>query len=308
MKKLLASCIFFVCANIFAAEPLTIITATVPGSLADTAIRYLAPDIEKELQRSVVVINMPGADGLIAMQKFSSMPADGNTLLAGGSSISFATVANRDYKPQDHFKPLMGLVESYFLLVVSSNSKVTDIKSLIAAGKQKGLMGGSSSIASTLSLAILQEQFGVEVTAVEYKQYNQMIIDVADGDRTDFAIVSAGNMAMRGFMSSGKLRPIAVLGPLRSAYYKDVKTLVEQGYKSVEAFGWSGLHIHNRVPENTKNKLFVGITAAMKSEHGANFEKQPGEPRLVFATEEEITSLQKREAMVYKAKASQIIR
>jgi len=307
MKKLVAA--FFVFASTFSfAEPLTVITATVPGSLADTAIRYLAPAIEKELQRSVVVMNMPGADGLIAMQKFSSLPADGNTLLAGGSSISFATVADRDYKPQDHFKPLMGLVESDFLLVVSGNSKVTDVKSLIAAGKQKGLMGGSSSLASTLSLTVLQEQLGVEVTAVEYKQYNQMVIDVADGDRTDFAIVSAGNMAVRGFVSSGKLRPIAVLGPQRSNYYKDVKTLVEQGYKSVEAFGWSGLHIHNRVPDGIRNKLFAGITAAMKSEHGSNFEKQPGEPRLVFATETEIAALQKREAAVYKAKASQIVR
>jgi tripartite-type tricarboxylate transporter receptor subunit TctC len=307
MKKLITAFFVFVSAVCFA-EPLTVITATVPGSLADMAIRYLAPDIEKELQRSVVVMNMPGADGLIAMQKFSSLPADGNTLLAGGSSISFATVADRDYKPQDSFKPLMGLVESDFLLVVSGNSKVTDVKSLIAAGKQKGLMGGSSSIASTLSLAILQEQLGVEVTTVEYKQYPQMVIDVADGDRTDFAIVSAGNMTMRGFVSSGKLRPIAVLGPQRSNYYKDVKTLVEQGYKSVEAFGWSGLHIHNRVPDGIRNKLLAGITAAMKSEHGSSFEKQPGEPRLVFATEAEITALQKREAAVYKAKASQIVR
>jgi len=308
MKKLLASCLLFVCANIFAAEPLTIITATVPGSLADTALRYLAPDIEKELQRSVVVMNMPGADGLIAMQKFSSMPADGNTLLAGGSSISFATVADRDYKPQDHFKPLMGLVESDFLLVVSGKSKVTDIKSLIAAGKQKGLMGGSSSIASTLSLTILQEQLGVEVTAVEYKQYPQMVIDVADGDRTDFAIVSAGNMTVRGFISSGKLRPIAVVGPQRNSYYNDVKTLIEQGYKSVEAFGWSGLHIHNGVPDNIRNRLFAGITAAMKSEHGSNFEKQPGEPLLVFATGSEIAALQKRESAVYKANVSKIVR
>jgi len=307
MKKFIIALLIFV-STLSLAEPLTVITATVPGSLADMALRYLAPDIEKELQRSVVVMNMPGADGLIAMQKFSSMPADGNTLLAGGSSISFATVADRDYKPQDHFKPLMGLVESDFLLVVSSNSKVTDVKSLIAAGKQKGLMGGSSSIASTLSLAILQEQLGVEVTTVEYKQYPQMVIDVADGDRTDFAIVSAGNMTVRGFVSSGKLRPIAVLGPQRSNYYKDVKTLVEQGYKSVEAFGWSGLHIHNRVPDGIRNKLLAGITAAMKSEHGSSFEKQPGEPRLVFATEAEITALQKREAAVYKAKAAGIVR
>lgn len=307
MKKFIITLLIFV-STLSLAEPLTVITATVPGSLADMALRYLAPDIEKELQRSVVVINMPGADGLIAMQKFSSLPADGNTLLAGGSSISFATVADRDYKPQDSFKPLMGLVESDFLLVVSGNSKVTDVKSLIVAGKQKGLMGGSSSIASTLSLAILQEQLGVEVTTIEYKQYPQMVIDVADGDRTDFAIVSAGNMTVRGFVSSGKLRPIAVLGPQRSNYYKDVKTLVEQGYKSVEAFGWSGLHIHNRVPDGIRNKLLAGITAAMKSEHGSSFEKQPGEPRLVFASEAEITALQKREAAVYKAKASQIVR
>jgi tripartite-type tricarboxylate transporter receptor subunit TctC len=310
MKKLITAFFVFVSAVCFAElPPLTIITTNAVGSQIDTVVRYLAPAIEKELQRSVVVMNMPGADGLIAMQKFSSMPADGNTLLGGGASISFATVADRDYKPQDHFKPLMGLVQSEYLLLVPRNSKITNIKSLITVAKEKGgIMGGSSGAASTLSFALIQEQLGINITPVEYKQNAQIALDLAAGDRTDIAIAGAGNAAIRSFVSSGELRPIAVIGHSPSTYFKDVKTITQQGYKSVEDFGWSGLFVQNGVPESVKNKLFAGITAAMKSAHGANFEKLLGEPRLFFATGAEITELQKREAIVYKEKAPQIVR
>jgi tripartite-type tricarboxylate transporter receptor subunit TctC len=303
MKKLVASFFVFVSAVCFAElPPLTIITTTSAGGLADTALRHLTPAIEQELQRKVLIQNMPGADGHIAMQKFSSMPADGNTLLAGGSSISFAIAVPRGYKPQEHFKPLMGLSKSDFILVVASSSKITDAKSLAAAGKEKGLMGGSSGLTSTINFAELQEQFGVKITPVEYKQHAQIPIDLVAGGLTDVIISATGNTAIRSFIASGKLRPIAVIGHAPNNYFKDVKTLTQQGYKSIEDFGWSGLFIQNGVPESVKNKLFVGITAAMKSEHGANFSKLQGEPQLFFAGEAEVTALQKREAAIYAEK------
>lgn len=299
MKKLVAT-LLFLCTSAFA-DPLTIITTNAPGSLVDTAIRYFAPAIEAELKREVVVQNMPGADGLIAMQKFSSMPADGNTLLAGGTSISFSMVMPRDYKPQDHFQPLMGVVQTESLLLAPGNSKISDIKSLIAVGKEKGvLMGGSSGIASTINFAMMEEQFGTKITSVEYKQSAQIPIDLVAGDRTDFAIAGAGNMAVRSFIASGKLRPIAILGHDPSPYFKDVPTLTQQGYKSMEDFAWAGLFIHNGVPADVKKKLFDGITAAMKSERGAGFEKLQGEPRRFFADGAVILALQKREADLYQ--------
>lgn len=304
MKKLLVTLFAFICVAA-SAQPLTIITTNAPGSLVDTAVRYFAPLIEAELKREVVVQNMPGADGLIAMQKFSSLPADGNTLLAGGTSISFSTVIPREYKPQDHFQPLMGIVQTESLLLAPGNSTITDVKSLIAAGKQKGvLMGGSSGIASTINYAMMEEQFGVKITSVEYKQSAQIPIDLVAGDRTDFAIAGAGNMAVRSFIASGKLRPIAILGHTPSPFFKDVPTLTQQGYKSMEDFAWAGLFVHNGVPADVKKKLFDGITAAMKTEKGAGFEKLQGEPRRFFADGTTIAALQKREADLYKEKAA----
>jgi len=303
MKKLVTAFFVFISAVCFAElPPLTIITTTPAGGLADTALRYLTPAIEQELQRKVLIQNMPGADGHIAMQKFSSMPADGNTLLAGGSSISFAAVAPRGYKPQEHFKPLMGLSKSDYILVVAGNSRITDVKSLIAAGKEKGLMGGTSALTSVINFAELQEQFGIKITPVEYKQQTQVAIDLAAGGLTDVIIAGAGNMSIRNFIATEKLRPIAVIGHSPNNYFKSVKTLSQQGYKSIEDFGWSGLFIQNGVPESVKNKLFAGITAAMKSEHGANFSKLQGEPQLFFAGEAEVTALQKREAAIYVEK------
>lgn len=309
MKKFIAAFFIFTSTFSFAElPPLTIITTTSVGGLADTALRYLTPAIEQELQRKVLIQNIPGADGLIAMQKFSAMPADGNTLLAGGAGISFFTVMPHEYKPQDHFKPLMGLSQSDYLLVVSGNSKITDLKSLIAVGKEKELtggrelMGGSTGVATSISFAILQEQIKVKITPVEYKQGVQIPLDLVAGDLTDVAIVGGGNMAVRSFVASGKLRALAVLGPTQNNYFKDVKTMNQLGYKSVEAFDWSGLHIHKGVPESVKNKLFTGITAAMKSEHGAGFAKLQGEPRLFFANEADILAIQKREASLYTEK------
>jgi tripartite-type tricarboxylate transporter receptor subunit TctC len=138
---------------------------------------------------------------------------------------------------------------------------------------------------------MMQEQFGVKITSVEYKQSAQIPIDLVAGDRTDIAIAGAGNMAVRSFIESGKLRPIAILGHEPSPYFKGVKTLTEQGFKSMEDFAWAGLFVHNAVPDATKKALFDGITAAMKTERGAGFEKMQGEPRRFFADGAAIANL-----------------
>ena len=54
----------------------------------DVLSRLLAPIVAESLGQSVVVENVPGATGTVAMQAVASAPADGYTMMFTGSSYA----------------------------------------------------------------------------------------------------------------------------------------------------------------------------------------------------------------------------
>ncbi|WP_419204995.1 Bug family tripartite tricarboxylate transporter substrate binding protein [Bordetella trematum] len=72
-----------------AEDPAIRIVVSLPaGGGVDVMARYLAQQLGKELQRSVVVENRPGGSGTIAARAVMNAPEGQTTLLAGGTRKS----------------------------------------------------------------------------------------------------------------------------------------------------------------------------------------------------------------------------
>ena len=92
--------------------------------------------VSESLGQSVVVENLPGATGTVAMASVASAPADGYTLMFTGSS--FATVAllmrNLPFS-MDAFTPLSRLTIGPTILTVPSQLGVKSVAEFVAAGR-----------------------------------------------------------------------------------------------------------------------------------------------------------------------------
>jgi tripartite-type tricarboxylate transporter receptor subunit TctC len=54
-----------------------------PGGPADVLARAMQPSMAKVLGQPVIIENLPGAGGALAVQRLLSKPADGYTLIMG---------------------------------------------------------------------------------------------------------------------------------------------------------------------------------------------------------------------------------
>lgn len=202
MRKLIA--LFFSTVAIVAtAQPLTFITLTGAGSLSDTAIRRAAPAIEKHTGRQVVVVNMPGANGLVGVRHFLAQPADGKTLLVGNSAIGYLLETKQI---EAELVPLAGLAQTEMAVYTH-----TGIPSFLALLAQPDLKAGSTSPMTELSIRLFDGTHKAKTTVVGYKQFGQAVIDLAAG-RIEYLIAPAGVSAIEGMVAAGKIHKVASLG------------------------------------------------------------------------------------------------
>jgi tripartite-type tricarboxylate transporter receptor subunit TctC len=184
------------------AQPLTFVTLTGAGSLSDTAIRQAAPEIEKQTGRPVVVVNMPGANGLIGIRYFLSQPSD-QTVLVGNSSIGYLKAVGQF---DDPLIPLTGLTKTDLAVYTSG-------KSLFAVAYQGSTFrAASTSPMTNISICMFDNQHRTATTIVPYKQFGQALIDTVES-RVDYVVAPSGASALKGMVNAGKLHMAHLLGP-----------------------------------------------------------------------------------------------
>src|SRR6266516_1313692 len=73
----------------FPSRPVTVVVPFAPGGVTDIMTRSLSQELQTITGQPLVVMNKPGATGIIAAQFVKAAPADGHTTLVGtGSQMS----------------------------------------------------------------------------------------------------------------------------------------------------------------------------------------------------------------------------
>ena len=75
----------------YPSHPIKIIVPYAPGGATDIAARILGDEIQKITGQGVVVLNKPGAFGLLAIEEMVKSPPDGYTLMLGNVSTNAIT-------------------------------------------------------------------------------------------------------------------------------------------------------------------------------------------------------------------------
>lgn len=190
------------------ANPVSIVTTSGPGSLSDQVARHIQPLLSKELGVEVVVVNAPGANGLVGLRAFHQLA--GNHLLIGSFSVPYVakTTPQKDFDPLVDFAPVMGLTHTPLNITVPANSPAKDMASLAKLSKEKGgLKGGTSHPSTNISMALIDKAFGATTEPINYKQTAQLYTELAAG-LLDYT-VGGGNQASVALVQSGHLRNIA---------------------------------------------------------------------------------------------------
>ncbi|WP_236903669.1 Bug family tripartite tricarboxylate transporter substrate binding protein [Cupriavidus malaysiensis] len=248
----------------FPSQPIQIVVGFTPGGSADTTARIVGDGISRELGQPVVIVNKPGAGTNIAAQFVAKAPADGYTLLFGGTSLVYSPgllYPSMKANLAKDFTPVGGVVKVPLLLIVKQDSPVRDVKQLMAAARSKpGQVNYGSTgagVSPQIATEMLNARAGVVMTHIPYKGTAPMLTAMLAGDIDVAFDVASSSGPM---IQAGKLRGLAVSGAARLRMFPDIPTIAESGYPGFDVATWYGLV----APQGTPAAVAQKINAALQ--------------------------------------------
>lgn len=225
-------------------KPIRIIVPII-GSTNDALARLIAPKLQEALGQPVVVENKPGAGGNIGADFVAKSPPDGHTLLVGYNgplAINPSLFEKMPLDPQRDLAPITLAVKSPQYLVAGPAADFATAKEFVA--RAKGAPGKYSyasvaiGSASHLTMEMLKQSAGFHATHIPYRGATPAVTDLLAGN-VHAAFMVPGNVQQ--FVKQGRLKLLATTGEKRFPSAPDVPTLIELGYRDLEATGWVGL-------------------------------------------------------------------
>ena len=131
-------------------KPVTVISPAAAGNSPDVATRIVADRLSQIWKQQVVVINRPGAGGLIALQAAAGLEKDGYSLyMTQASTWTVLPIEQEGKLPanlQTAFAPIGMIGEQPIALAVNKDVPVSNVAELIALANAKpdGMLFGAT--------------------------------------------------------------------------------------------------------------------------------------------------------------------
>lgn len=243
-------------------KPIRMIVGFAAGGPTDSAARFVADGISKELGTSVIIENKPGANGQNAIAELKRGKADGYNLLfitSGSLSVAPARYKKLPFDVNNDFD-YIGSVAAYpSVLVTNVNSKFNNVQELISASKQakEGLSAGTVSNTQELTLALFKHKTGIAAQGVPYRGDSHAITDIAGGV-LDFAFLSP-SVAIP-MIENGRVKAIGVTGELSGPYASKFPKL-----EMLDVKAWSGIVSLKGTPTVATHKIGKAMEKVLSS-------------------------------------------
>src|SRR5665213_544905 len=212
-------------------RPIKMIVPLAAASAVDVAACIVTQKMADDMGQQIIIINQPGASGLIGAEQVAKAEPDGYTI--GGFNDSVMTmVPNLHAKmPWDilrDFEPVSLVATVEWGLVAANRTPYKSAADLIAAakatpGKIDYGSGGPGS-PQHLPMALFASAAGISLMHVPYKGATQAATDIASGQ---IPVGFQGIGTVAALVRAGQLRLIGVTTEKRMPQFPDVPTVAE---------------------------------------------------------------------------------
>lgn len=245
-----------------------IISPYPPAGTTDILSRLLAPGLSKELGTTVIVENKAGASSNIGTEYVANAPPDGCTLLLGNNT---GVVINRNlYKlrtdPVKGLAPVIEVASVPLVLYVNTTVPANNLNQLVDEvkknpGKYSYASGGSGSPQHLMG-EMLKLEKQLDITHIPYKGQGPALADVIAG-QVQMAFETTTAIAAQ--LNSGRIRPLATTGSVRTKGLENVPTMKELGYNNFVIENWYGIFAPAKTPAPLVQRLNQELNKVMKS-------------------------------------------
>ncbi|MBV9561100.1 MAG: tripartite tricarboxylate transporter substrate binding protein [Bradyrhizobium sp.] len=248
-------------------RPIKMIVPLAAASAVDVAARIVTQKMADNMGQQFVIINQPGASGLIGADQVAHADPDGYTI--GGFNDSIMTmVPNLQSRMRwdilKDFEPVSLVATVEWGLVAGNQTGYRTAADLIAAakaapGKINYASGGPGS-PQHLAMAIFASAAGISLMQVPYKGATQAAADIAAGTiPTGFQGLGTVASLVRG----GQLRLLGVCTPKPLAQFPGVPTISESGLPGFLFNSWFAIMVPAATPKDIIARLNAEVLKAL---------------------------------------------
>jgi tripartite-type tricarboxylate transporter receptor subunit TctC len=248
-------------------RPIKMIVPLAAASAVDVAARIVTQKMADNMGQQFVILNQPGASGLIGAEQVARADPDGYTI--GGFNDSIMTmVPNLQAKMRwdilKDFAPVSLVATVEWGLVTGNQSPYKTAADVIAAakaapGKIDYGSGGPGS-PQHLAMAMFAASAGITMMHVPYKGATQAATDIAAGQ---IPVGFQGLGTVAALVRGGQLRLIGVCTPQRLSQFADVPTVDESGLPGFFFNSWFAMLAPAGTPKEIVSRLHAEVVKAL---------------------------------------------
>jgi tripartite-type tricarboxylate transporter receptor subunit TctC len=248
-------------------RPIKMIVPLAAASAVDVAARIVTQKMSDNMGQQIVIINQPGAAGLIGAEQVARADPDGYTI--GGFNDSIMTMvpnlqSNVRWDILKDFDPVSLVATVEWGLIAGNKTPYKTAADLIAAakaapGKIDYGSGGPGS-PQHLAMAMFASAAGIQLTHVPYKGATQAATDVAAGQ---IPVAFQGLGTVVGLVRGGQVRLIGVTTEKRLPQFPDIPTVSESGQPGFFFNSWFAILAPAGTPKEIVAKLNAEVLKAL---------------------------------------------
>ena len=240
-------------------KPIRILVGFSPGVAPDITSRLFADRFNESWAKGVVVENVTGAGGNLAVERTAKSPPDGYTLAMGGNAALVINPNLMDKLGYDPLKDFSYITQVFIvpnILVVPPDVPAKTIQELVALAKSKPdyFVAGHAGVGTSQHLGgeLFMAMTGAKIQQVPYRGTTAVLPDLMGGRLNIFF----GNITnVLPLVREGKLRAFAVTSRKRSPQIPELPTMEELGFPGFDATAWFGLMAPAGTPRPIVDKL-----------------------------------------------------
>lgn len=257
----------------FPNRPIKVIVPYGPGGATDITARIVADGFQKITGQPMVIINKPGAYGLLAIEEVLHSAPDGYTVMVGNVSTNTITPVLFPKKLSvDYLKGMVAIsnlidVPEFLAVTTADNFAPKTTKEFLDYAKQNPgkIRYGSVGVGSYphYDMAYLAKKAGdLDMQHLPNKAGAAgMVQDILRGD-IQAAFMNVASAA--GQVQAGKIRPLMIVSRERLADYPNVPTMKEAGYPDVGTIAWNAMFASANTPPAVQQALFDAVQKTLK--------------------------------------------
>src|SRR6201747_220435 len=270
MRKLFVALALTIVAGIAVAQaqtyPVRSITLVVPfppGGSTDSAARIMAERMRVSLGQPIVIENVGGAGGSIAVGRVARSAPDGYTFDIGQWDTHVGSIIYKlDYDLEKDFEPI-GLVSKNPQLLVAKNdlpaNTLGELVTWMKANPGK-INFVNQNAAANVSGVLFENLTKQKVQFIPYRGAGPAMTDLMSG--TVDLLVVQGAVALPQ-IRGGKIKALANLSPQRSASMPGIPTADATGVRGLYMSGWFGFFAPKGVAKGVLAKLNAATVEAL---------------------------------------------